>query len=434
MFFGRKIAKRSASENIRPYPEHQLSIITNDIQRFSSMLTALKGIGEIKKRNGIVSQIRLSEQDLDHLIIYLKKLSWLTMELSDTVKYSAPLVKKYISEEVWRILTPLAKALNYTAAKVDHSILLGNPHLFMELEHFEGALKGIIEGRRGANTDPSAIFSLSVLKQITDPYLDHNYLQESLSCRETLTTLDLSKYEHRAVALRIIEIVGETAKNLSESVKSKFNKIPYEELQFLRNRIQHPEDTDASSITIINIRKLIENEGNCLKDICDDVNKILVEFEHILTDQQQNDDLEFTNTDTFVGELRKEQAKKSLNSSDLSPSEVDALITLTGLHAERTALCKIYKIFFIKDGYQEVSEDEFKQLLISFHKAEDRDLLQAYQNIKTKGYLTSEEKQEYFQNIPGLKQQLLRNKLKSYFEKPRSFQKKAKEPFQTELI
>lgn len=61
--------------------------------------------------------------------------------------------------------------------------------------------------------------------------------------QEYLVELDFQQFklDYKTVdaVIRNFEIIGEASKNLSKSIKDKYNYVPWEEMYRLRNRISH---------------------------------------------------------------------------------------------------------------------------------------------------------------------------------------------------
>ena len=80
----------------------------------------------------------------------------------------------------------------------------------------------------------SKIDDLTRLKHIRDS------AQEALSFVKNRTREDLDNDRMLALALvRLIEIIGEAANNVSESNQAKYTKIPWRQIIGMRNRIIH---------------------------------------------------------------------------------------------------------------------------------------------------------------------------------------------------
>lgn len=64
-----------------------------------------------------------------------------------------------------------------------------------------------------------------------------------LRMQEYITDLDYQhfKWDYKTVdaVIRNFEIIGEGSKNLPETIKDKYIKVPWEEMYRLRNRISH---------------------------------------------------------------------------------------------------------------------------------------------------------------------------------------------------
>ena len=78
------------------------------------------------------------------------------------------------------------------------------------------------------------IDDLSRLKHIRDS------AKEALFFVNNRTREDLDRYRMLSLALvRLIEIMGEAANNISEPCQSKYSKIPWRQIIGMRNRIVH---------------------------------------------------------------------------------------------------------------------------------------------------------------------------------------------------
>ena len=80
----------------------------------------------------------------------------------------------------------------------------------------------------------SRVDDLTRLKHIRDAG------KEALSFVEQRTRQDLDRDRMLSLALvRLIEIIGEAANNISETCQSKYDKIPWRQMIGMRNRLAH---------------------------------------------------------------------------------------------------------------------------------------------------------------------------------------------------